>query len=297
MNWILALPEIVLACIGMAILVFGVLRKQDETQLCTMFTIGGFLIAGLLVISGAGGSGYHGQFVADSFAAFNKILILIGGALTAVLALDWNRKEGIGRFEFPVLMLFATVGMMIMTSSSNLMTMYLGLELQSLALYVLAAFARDDVRSSEAGLKYFVLSSLASGLLLYGVSLVYGFSGTMDFNQLSAMLTAPSDASPGLIVGVVFVLVGLAFKVSAVPFHMWTPDVYEGAPTPVTVFFASAPKVAAMALLLRVMATPFGHLLASWQSLIVIMAICSMVLGALAAIGQTNIKRLMAYKI
>jgi len=295
MNWILALPEIVLACIGMAILVFGVLRKQDETQLCTMFTIGGFLIAGLLVISGAGGSGYHGQFVADSFAAFNKILILIGGALTAVLALDWNRKEGIGRFEFPVLMLFATVGMMIMTSSSNLMTMYLGLELQSLSLYVLAAFARDDVRSSEAGLKYFVLSSLASGLLLYGVSLVYGFSGTMDFNQLSAMLTAPSAASPGLIVGVVFVLVGLAFKVSAVPFHMWTPDVYEGAPTPVTVFFASAPKVAAMALLLRVMATPFGHLLASWQSLIVIMAICSMVLGALAAIGQTNIKRLMAY--
>jgi NADH-quinone oxidoreductase subunit N len=184
---------------------------------------------------------------------------------------------------------------MVMVSASNLMTLYLGLELQSLALYVLAAFARDDVRSSEAGLKYFVLSGLASGLLLYGVSLVYGFSGTMDFNQLHALLSGPVDASPGLIVGIVFILVGLAFKVSAVPFHMWTPDVYEGAPTPVTVFFSTAPKVAAMALLLRVMATSFGNLLAAWQDLIVIVSIASMVLGALAAIGQTNIKRMMAY--
>ena len=175
------------------------------------------------------------------------------------------------------------------------MTLYLGLELQSLALYVLAAFARDELRSSEAGLKYFVLSGLASGLLLYGISLVYGFSGTMDFGQLRTLLAEPSHASAGLIVGVVFVLVGLAFKISAVPFHMWTPDVYEGAPTPVTVFFATAPKVAAMALLLRVMATPFGHLLGAWQLLIVLVSIASMVLGALAAIGQSNIKRLMAY--
>ena len=295
MNWSLALPEIVLACIGMAILIVGVLRKHDSTQLCTMLTIGGFLITGVLVLSGATGSAYNGQFVADAFGTFNKIAILAGAAFASILALDWNRRQGIARFEFPVLMLFATVGMMIMVSASNLMTLYLGLELQSLALYVLAAFARDDLRSSEAGLKYFVLSSLASGLLLYGVSLVYGFSGTMDFNQLRALLTAPAAVSPGLIVGIVFVLVGLAFKVSAVPFHMWTPDVYEGAPTSVTVFFASAPKIAAMALLLRVMATPFGHLLGSWQSLIVIMAIGSMVLGALAAIGQTNIKRLMAY--
>jgi NADH-quinone oxidoreductase subunit N len=295
MNWILALPEIVLACIGFAVLIFGVLRKDDSTQICTMLVIGGFLATGVLVLSGIDGIGYHGQFIADSFGAFNKIAILSGAALTSILALDWNRHQGIGRFEFPVLMLFATVGMMIMVSASNLMTLYLGLELQSLALYVLAAFARDDLRSSEAGLKYFVLSSLSSGLLLYGVSLVYGFSGTMDFNQLRVLLTTPEAVSPGLVVGIVFVLVGLAFKVSAVPFHMWTPDVYEGAPTPVTVFFASAPKVAAMALLLRVMATPFGHLLATWQTLIVIMAICSMVLGALAAIGQTNIKRLMAY--
>ncbi len=295
MNWAIALPEIVLACIGMAILLFGVLRRQDSTVLCTMFTLGGFLIAALLVVTRVGGIGYHGQYIADAFSTFNKELILAGAALSLILALDWNRKQGISRFEFPVLMLFSVVGMMIMVSASNLMTLYLGLELQSLALYVLAAFARDDLRSSEAGLKYFVLSGLASGLLLYGVSLVYGFSGTMDFHQLRELLADPSHASAGLVVGIVFVLVGLAFKVSAVPFHMWTPDVYEGAPTPVTVFFATAPKAAAMALLLRVMATPFGHLLGAWQLLIVLVSIASMILGALAAIGQSNIKRLMAY--
>jgi NADH-quinone oxidoreductase subunit N len=295
LNWTLALPEVVLACIGMAILVFGVLRKQDSTVLCTMLTIGGFLIAGMLVVSQVPGIGYHGQFVADSFSAFNQIVILLGAALTLILALDWNRAQGIARFEFPVLVLFSTVGMMVMVSASNMMTLYLGLELQSLALYVLAAFARDDLRSSEAGLKYFVLSCLASGLLLYGISLVYGFAGSMDFADLRGLLVRPEAASPGLIVGIVFVLVGLAFKVSAVPFHMWTPDVYQGAPMPVTTFFATAPKVAAMGMLVRVMATPFGHLLGAWQSLIVIVSICSMVLGAFAAIGQTNVKRLMAY--
>ncbi|HQT78686.1 MAG TPA: NADH-quinone oxidoreductase subunit NuoN [Rhodopila sp.] len=295
MNWTIAIPEIVLACIGMAILVFGVLRKQDSTLLCTMFTIGGFLIAGLLVLTRAGGLGFNGQFVADPFSAFNQILILSGAALSLILALDWNERQGIARFEFPVLMLFSTVGMMIMASAANLMTLYLGLELQSLALYVLASFARDELRSSEAGLKYFVLSGLASGLLLYGISLIYGFSGTMDLNSLHQLLVQPSNASTGLVVGIVFVLVGLAFKVSAVPFHMWTPDVYEGAPTPVTVFFATAPKVAAMSLLLRVMGTSFSSLVGAWQVLVVIMSLASMILGALAAIGQTNIKRLMAY--
>jgi NADH-quinone oxidoreductase subunit N len=295
MIWTIALPEIVLSCIGMAILVFGVLRKQNSAFLCTMFTLGGFLIAAMLVLTGVTGLGYHGQFIADAFSAFNNELILAGAALSVILSLDYNRKQHISRFEFPVLMLFSVVGMMVMTSASNMMTLYLGLELQSLALYVLAAFARDDLRSSEAGLKYFVLSGLASGLLLYGISLVYGFSGTMDFHQLRTLLMQPSHASPGLIVGIVFVLVGLAFKISAVPFHMWTPDVYEGAPTSVTVFFATAPKVAAMALLLRVMATPFGHLLGAWQLLIILVSIASMVLGALAAIGQSNIKRLMAY--
>jgi NADH-quinone oxidoreductase subunit N len=295
MNWTLALPEIVLAVIGLAILVFGVLRKQDNVLLCTMLAIGGFLVAGVLVLNGGQGVGFNGQFIADPFANFNKVLILLGASLAAILSLDFNEKQGIGRFEFPVLLLFATVGMMIMVSASNLMTLYLGLELQSLSLYVLAAFARDDLRSSEAGLKYFVLGGLASGLLLYGISLVYGFSGTMDFAKLASLLTSPEMASPGLIVGLVFVLVGLAFKVSAVPFHMWTPDVYEGAPTSVTAFFATAPKVAAMGLLLRVMSSPFGHLVTAWHSLIVMLAIGSMVLGAFAAIGQSNIKRLMAY--
>ena len=295
MNWTLALPEIVLAAIGMATLIFGVLRKQDSTSPCTMFVIGGFLIAGLLVLTRTNGFGFRGQFVSDSFSAFNQILILAGAALSSIMALEWNRSQGIARFEFPVLMLFSTVGMMIMASASNLMTLYLGLELQSLALYVLAAFARDDLRSSEAGLKYFVLSGLASGLLLYGMSLVYGFSGTMDLYSLRDLLVHPQAASPGLVVGIVFVLVGLAFKVSAVPFHMWTPDVYEGAPTPVTVFFATAPKVAAMSLLLRVMGTSFASLVGAWQLLVVIVSIASMLLGAFAAIGQTNVKRLMAY--
>jgi len=295
MNWVVALPEIVLACIGMATLVFGVLRQQDSTLPCTMFTLGGFLIAAILVMTRVNGIGYHGQFVADAFSAFNQELILAGAALSAILAIDYNRKQHIARFEFPILLLFSTVGMMIMASADNLMTLYLGLELQSLALYVLAAFARDDVRSSESGLKYFVLSGLASGLLLYGISLVYGFSGTMDFGQLRSLLMEQSQASVGMIIGVVFVFVGLAFKVSVVPFHMWTPDVYEGAPTPVTVFFATAPKVAAMALLLRVMAVPFGHLLGAWQLLIILVSIASMLLGTFAAIGQRSIKRLMAY--
>jgi NADH-quinone oxidoreductase subunit N len=295
MNWAIALPEIVLAIVAMAILIFGVLRREDAFVLSSMFGLGGMLLAALLVVTGAQGVGYHGQFVSDAFSSFAKVLILAGAALALILSLDYNRKNHIARFEYPVLMLLSVTGMMVMVSASNMMTLYLGLELQSLALYVLAAFARDDLRSSEAGLKYFVLGALASGLLLYGISLVYGFSGTMDFAGLSQVLSRPESASPGLIVGIVFVLVGLAFKIAAVPFHMWTPDVYEGAPTPVTAFFSTAPKVAAFALLLRVMATPFGHQLIAWQQLIVLMSIASMLLGSLAAIGQRSIKRLMAY--
>ena len=279
----------------MAILVIGVLRKTDATQICSMLTLGAFLVAAMLVVTSGTGSAYHGQFVVDPFSSFAKLLILAAAALGLVLSLDYNRAEGLSRFEFPVLMLLAVTGMMIMVSASSMMSLYLGLELQSLALYVLTAFARDNVRSSEAGLKYFVLGALASGLLLYGISLVYGFSGSMDFVEIARALSDPAKASTGLIVGVVFVVAGLAFKISAVPFHMWTPDVYEGAPTPVTAFLGTAPKVAAIALILRVMGIPFGHLLASWQQLIVLVSICSMVLGALAAIGQTNIKRLMAY--
>ncbi len=295
LNWSLAVPEFVLCLCGMAIMIVGVLRKHDSFVLCSMLTLGALLLAAVLVVSTGGGAGYHGQFLVDPFSGFMKLLILVGSALTLILSLDYNRSQGIARFEFPVLVLFSTVGMMLMASAANLMTLYIGLELQSLALYVLAAFARDELRSAEAGLKYFVLSALASGLLLYGISLVYGFSGTMDFAQLAHAVADPARPPSGLVVGIVFVLVGLAFKVSAVPFHMWTPDVYQGAPTPVTMFFATAPKVAAMALLVRVMIGPFGHLTQQWHQLVVIVSIASMLLGALAAIGQTNIKRLMAY--
>ncbi|MCX7380453.1 MAG: NADH-quinone oxidoreductase subunit NuoN, partial [Alphaproteobacteria bacterium] len=261
----------------------------------SMFTVGAMLLAAVLVMAGVPGLGYSGMFAVDAFSGFVKLLILAAAMLGVILSLDYIEQENLRRFEFPVLVLFATVGMMLMASAVNLMSLYLGVELMSLSIYVLAAFARDELRSAEAGLKYFVLGALASGLMLYGISLVYGFSGSMDFEQLAKVLADPAKVSPGLVVGLVFIVAGLAFKISAVPFHMWTPDVYEGAPTPVTAFMGTAPKVAAMALLIRVMATPFGHLLAQWQQLIVLVAIASMVLGSFAAIAQKNIKRLMAY--
>jgi NADH-quinone oxidoreductase subunit N len=295
MNWTLALPEIVLAVSGLGILLAGVLPKRDMTFPCTMLVLGAFVLAGVLVIAQGEGSAFGGQYVADNYSAFMKLLALAGAALGLVLALDWNRAEGLSRFEFPVLVLFATLGMLVMISANDLMSLYLGLELLSLPLYVIAAFDRDNPRSAEAGLKYFVLGALASGLLLYGASLVYGFAGTTNFDRLADALSAPADVSPGVIVGIVFVIAALAFKIAAVPFHMWTPDVYEGAPTPVTAFFASAPKIAAVALMVRVLAGPFGAVMDQWQQVIVLASLGSMVLGALAAIGQSNIKRLMAY--
>ena len=295
MNWFLALPEIVLACCAMAILIFGVLRKPDPAFFCTMLSLGALMLAGVLTVSTQHGVAYRGLFVMDGFAAYMKVLILVGAGLTAILALDWNVQAGISRFEFPVLILLSTIGMMVMCSASSLMTLYLGLELQSLALYVLCAFDRDNVRSSESGLKFFVLGALASGILLYGISLAYGFAGTMQFGELRVALANPDGVSAGLVVGIVFIISGLAFKLSAVPFHMWTPDVYEGAPTPVTAFMSTAPKVAAIALLLRALEVPFGHLGAQWTGIIVLVSIASMLLGSLAAIGQSNIKRLMAY--
>ena len=295
MNWALALPEIVLACCALLILVFGVVQKKEPLLLCTMLSLGALVLAGVLVVSTPNGVGYSGLFAVDGFARFMKVLMLSGAGLAAILALNYNEQQGIARFEFPVLILLSTVGMMIMASAASLMTVYLGLELQSLALYVLCAFARDDVRSAESGLKFFILGALASGLLLYGISLTYGFSGTMQFGTIAAALRSPAAASPGLIVGIVFIVAGLAFKLSAVPIHMWTPDVYEGAPTPVTAFMSTAPKVAAISLLLRVLILAFGPVLPDWTGLIVLISIASMLLGSFAAIGQRSIKRLMAY--
>src|SRR5580698_7773044 len=295
MNWEAALPEIFLSCAGMAILLAGVVQKKDSTTLCTMGVLGAFAITAMLVLQVQPVSAYSGLFVTDAMASYAKLVILAGAALTMLLSLDFNTKAGTSRFEFPVLMLFSTVGMMTMASASNLMTLYMGLELMSLAIYVLAAFARDDLRSSEAGLKYFVLGALASGVLLYGISLTYGFSGTMDFGKLAQAITDPAGVSTGLMVGMAFILAGLAFKISAVPFHMWTPDVYEGAPTPVTAFLSTAPKVAPFVVLLRVMVGPFGHVTVQWQPIIVFISLASMLLGSFAALVQTSIKRLMAY--
>jgi NADH-quinone oxidoreductase subunit N len=232
--------------------------------------------------------------VVDGFAVFIKLLCLGAGIIAILMSRDWLAAERIERFEFHVLIQLGVLGMLVMASANDLMTLYLGLELQSLSLYVIAAFARDDVRSSEAGLKYFVLGALASGLTLYGSTLVYGFAGTTQFRGIAQVL-AEGQHGIGLLVGLCFVAAGLAFKVSAVPFHMWTPDVYEGAPTPVTAFFSIAPKIAAIGLLLRVMGGPFGAMAADWRQIIVLLSIGSMVLGAFAAIGQRNIKRLMAY--
>ncbi|MGK9169631.1 NADH-quinone oxidoreductase subunit NuoN [Inquilinus limosus] len=302
-----ALPEIFLACAGMALLLIGVFLGERSTRIVASLAVLSFLITGALLLMGPDGRvvTFSGMFVADGFAVFMKILVLIGSALALILSLDYLEHEGMSRFEYPVLFVLATVGMLLMVSANNLISLYLGLELQSLSLYVVAAFNRDSERSSEAGLKYFVLGALSSGLLLYGASLVYGFLGTTSFEALAQALSgqaaagAPGGAlgatAMGVIIGLVFVCAALAFKVSAVPFHMWTPDVYEGAPTPVTAFFAVAPKVAAIALFVRVLVEPFGQLTDQWQQIIVAASALSMILGAFAAIAQTNIKRLMAY--
>ena len=295
MNWTLALPEIAVAVAGLALLMLGVIPRRDMTRPVTIGACGILLVAAVLVIGTPDGTAFSNQFISDAFARFAKLLILLGAAAGLLLAMDWNERQGIARFEFAILILYATLGMMVMVSANDLITLYLGLELLSLSLYVVAAFDRDNERSSEAGLKYFVLGALASGLYLYGASLTYGFSGATSFSAIAAAVGDGSDPSAGLIVGLTFVTAALAFKISAVPFHMWTPDVYEGAPTPVTAFFASAPKVAAVALLVRVLADPFANLASEWTNVIVLASLGSMVLGAFAALNQRNIKRLMAY--
>jgi NADH-quinone oxidoreductase subunit N len=247
----------------------------------------------LLVLQPAGkASAFHGSFLVDGYARFLKILALIGSAVAILMSIEFLSAVGKQKFEYPVLILLSTTGMLVLVSAADLIALYLGFELMSLALYVIAAIDRDNTRSSEAGLKYFVLGALSSGMLLYGCSLIYGFTGTVSF---AGIAKAAQGGGIGLTFGLVFLFVGFCFKVSAVPFHMWTPDVYEGAPTPVTAFFSAAPKVAGIAVFVRASIMAFPAILTQWQQIVVFVSIASMVLGAFAAIGQTNIKRLMAY--
>jgi NADH-quinone oxidoreductase subunit N len=289
------LPEIILASGAMALLMLGVFARKASGELILWVAVLLLAVAGFFVASSSGtATAFGDSFIVDPFARMMKLLTLPGAAVALLMSTDYWRAEGGLKFEYPVLVLFAATGMLMMISANDLIALYVGLELQSLALYVVAAFNRDSARSAEAGLKYFVLGALSSGMLLYGASLVYGFTGSTNFAVIAASVQ-PSGANIGLIFGLVFLMAGFAFKISAVPFHMWTPDVYEGAPTPVTAFFAAAPKLAAMALTVRVLIAAFPAVTTEWRQIVVFLAIASMALGAFAAIGQTNIKRLMAY--
>ncbi len=289
-----ALPELILSAGAMALLMFGVFRGERSDTIVSVLAVGVLIAAGIALLALPAGKHvtFGGSFVLDSFARFLKCLILIGSAATIALSATYWAVQRHRRFEYPILILLATAGMLMLVSAADLIALYLGFELMSLSLYVVAAIHRDSLRSTEAGLKYFVLGALSSGMLLYGASLIYGFTGTITF---AGIAEAAKAGGLGLTFGLVFLFAGLCFKVSAVPFHMWTPDVYEGAPTPVTAFFAAAPKVAAAAVFVRVSVSAFPAITAQWQQIVVFVALASMLLGSFAAIGQTNIKRLMAY--
>lgn len=290
------LPEIVLSIFAMAGLLAGAYGGRDRLGPAMIWTTSALfaVLAAWIGLQGAGtATAFGGMFTDDAFARFAKVTILLSASAVLLMSEGYMARSGLIRFEYPLLIALAAVGMMVMVSASDLMALYMGLELQSLSLYVIAALRRDSVRSTEAGLKYFVLGALSSGLLLFGASLVYGFAGTTGF---AGIFEAVQGRAPiGLLIGLSLVIAGLAFKVSAAPFHMWTPDVYEGAPTPVTAFFATAPKIAAMALLARVVYGAFGGIVGDWQQILAALSVASMFLGAVAAIGQRNIKRLMAY--
>ena len=294
----LLLPEIALAVFAMAALLTGAFLGKDETAPGLLWaTVIALVFLALIVGWGADrgpATAFGGSVVKDGFTRFAQVVILLGTAAILAISQDYMRREGLLRFEYPLLVALAGVGMMLMVAAGDLITLYMALELQSLALYVVAAIRRESVRSTEAGLKYFVLGALSSGLLLYGASLVYGFAGTTLFSGIFSA-AGEGDIGLGLLFGLVFLITGLAFKVSAVPFHMWTPDVYEGAPTPVTAFFATAPKMAAMGLFARLLFDAFGSVTAEWGQVIALLSALSMALGAVAAIGQRNFKRLMAY--
>src|SRR6202171_2051486 len=289
-----ALPEIVLAVGAMALLMLGAFRGEHTAVAVNWLAIVLLVAAGAITLWLPGGTlvTFGGSFILDPFARFLKLLALTGSAAAILMSFDYLAAEKQQKFEYPILILLATTGMLMLISAADLIALYLGLELMSLALYVVAAINRDSARSSEAGLKYFILGALSSGMLLYGASLVYGFTGTVTFVGIAK---AAHPDSIGLIMGLVFLFAGFCFKVSAVPFHMWTPDVYEGAPTPVTAFFAAAVKVAGIAMFVRTAIVAFPGITGQWQEIVSFVSVASMVLGSFAAIGQRNIKRLMAY--
>ena len=296
-DLVILFPELLLTVGAMAGLVWGAFvrnRPAGAIMLWLAALFMGVAAVWITALPATGGGAFGGSFVDDAFARFSKVLLLLSAALTLLVGRDYLERQGLLEFEFPLLVAFAVVGMMVMVSARDLMVLYMGIELQSLSLYVMAAFHRDNARSTEAGLKYFVLGALSSGLLLYGASFVYGYTGTTSFDGIREALEG-SDLPRGVIYGLVFMITGLAFKISAAPFHMWAPDVYQGAPTVATALFATAPKVAAMALLARLLFEAFPAADSDWQPIITVLAVASMFLGAVAAIRQTDIKRLMAY--
>ncbi len=291
------MPELVLAGGALVLLMLGAFMGEKSAKLIDMLAVLLIVVALVILVRLPDGRllSFNDAFILDSFAKFMKSAAFIGSAVTLLMSMAFFRTVNFVRFEYAILILLATVGMGMMISANDLIALYMGLELMSLSLYVVAAIDRDNLKSSEAGLKYFVLGALSSGMLLYGASIIYGMTGTTAFAGITKVLAQNHAVPVGLVFGLVFMMAGFAFKISAVPFHMWTPDVYEGAPTPVTAFFASAPKMAAMALLLRVVTSAFGGAVTAWQQIIIFIALASMLLGAFAAIGQRNIKRLLAY--
>jgi len=297
MNLAPILPELILTVGAVVLMMVAAFLGRRGSALCSWASVALLLGASVTLLGEPQSAGalFGGLIQADGFGAFGKLIIYLCAAVAIIMAHNWFERDFEHGAEYPVLILLAAVGMSVMVSATSLVSLYVGLELQSLAAYVLAAYRRTDERSAEAGLKYFVLGSLASGILLYGISLLYGFTGTTQFEGVAAAFTREGTQSIGLLFGLVFLLAGLAFKISAVPFHMWTPDVYEGAPTPVTAFFASAPKVAAVLLAVRVSLDALGPAIDAWRQIMTFAALASILLGAVAAYGQTNIKRLLAY--
>ena len=294
---IIFIPEIFLASTSFICLLFGLYTNKNSFRQTCNFAFLILLLTAVLVYfnTGSNFANYDFLFSKSSFINFFKILVLIGSAASIIISKDYFLGIKLINFEIPILLLFSTLGMMLMISANNLMSMYLAIELQSLSLYVAAAIKRDSLSSAESGVKYFILGALSSGILLYGFSLIYGFTGSMNFNEINSYLLRYENLNLGLIFGLVFVMVGLAFKVSAVPFHMWTPDVYEGAPNSITAFFAIVPKISAVALIYRFCLVPFENFYLEWSQIVIFLSVASMFLGAIAAIAQSNIKRLLAY--